>query len=142
MINKHPTICNLCGGKVILVSNSRIYGKEHGSGKCFLCTKCRAYVGTHVPNPTEALGILANPQMREAKKKCHSLFDPHWIAQDKRITSRTAMYKWLAREMRIPVEECHFGNFDIDRLHQAYRILWTVKNKKMRLSKKGHAIFE
>ena len=49
MIDKYPTVCNLCGGKVIYTSNARIYGKEYGSGKCYLCTNCGAYVGTHKP---------------------------------------------------------------------------------------------
>ena len=30
MIDKYPTVCNLCGGKVIYTSNARIYGKEYG----------------------------------------------------------------------------------------------------------------
>lgn len=32
-------------------------------------------------------------------------------------------YRWLAGEMGIPVEDCHFGYFDIHQLRQAYRIL-------------------
>ena len=68
MIDKYPTVCNLCGGKVIYTSNARIYGKEYGSGKCYLCTNCGAYVGTHKPRPREALGLLADAKMRTGKK--------------------------------------------------------------------------
>lgn len=64
---KYPKICNICGGKVIYCSNAEIYGVEYGSGKCYLCTKCGAYVGTHKPRPKEALGLLADEQMRKGK---------------------------------------------------------------------------
>lgn len=64
MIDLYPRKCNLCGGDVIYTSNSRIYGREYGSGKCYYCTKCHAYVGTHKPEPRKALGLLANPEMR------------------------------------------------------------------------------
>lgn len=71
----HPKICNICGGKVIYVTNDRIYGKKYGSGYCYLCQNCGAYVGTHKPRPKEALGLLANRFMRETKMKCHEIFD-------------------------------------------------------------------
>lgn len=54
---KHPTVCNICGGKVSYVSNARVYGSRYGSGWCYLCESCGAYVGTHGPRPREALGI-------------------------------------------------------------------------------------
>lgn len=77
-INPNPTKCNLCGGQVIYISNSKIYGREYGSGKYYFCTKCGAYVGTHKPRPEEALGILGNVEMGEMKMKCHKLFDRKW----------------------------------------------------------------
>ena len=67
----NPTVCNLCGGRVIYTSNAQIYGKEYGSGRCSLCTKCGSYVSTHRHRPREAMGILANRDMREFKKVCH-----------------------------------------------------------------------
>ena len=77
-MNLQPSICNICGGKVIFVSNALIYGKEYGSGKMYYCTSCGAYVGTHEPRPKEALGLLANAEMRDMKMKCHGLFDERW----------------------------------------------------------------
>lgn len=117
----YPTICNLCGGKVIYTSNSVIYGREYGSGKCYLCTNCGAYVGTHKPRPKEALGLLANKEMREMKVKCHSLFDERW--KSKKHKSRRKAYEQLANQLKIPVSECHFGYFDMDMLNKAYEIL-------------------
>lgn len=124
MINTQPEICNICGGKVVYTSNSRVYhGKEYGSGYCYLCLKCGAYVGTHVPRPKEALGLLADASMRKGKKLCHGLFDPMWKDAEDPRQNRTDLYRWLAKEMGIPVEECHFGHFDIHQLRQAYLIL-------------------
>lgn len=73
MIDLHPTRCNICGGKVIYTSNARVYGRKYGSGMCYYCTKCGAFVGTHEPHPEVAYGILSNAKMRAAKKKLHSI---------------------------------------------------------------------
>lgn len=124
MIDIHPTTCNLCGGKVILCSNARIYhGREYGSGLCYYCLGCGAYVGTHKPRPQEAMGLLADEPMRREKKMCHALFDPLWQDQEHARQARVSAYRWLAGGMNIALEDCHFGHFDIHQLRQAYRIL-------------------
>lgn len=125
-MNLHPTKCNICGGKVIYTSNSVIYGKEYGSGKCYYCTNCGAYVGTHIPRPEEAFGILANEEMRKMKKKCHNLFDKLWENEcnnTRKHLARRRAYRELAERLNIPVQECHFGYFDMDMLNKAYVIL-------------------
>ncbi len=123
-MNTQPKICNLCGGKVIYCSNARVYhGRDYGSGYCYYCLDCGAYVGTHKPRPREAMGLLADEPMRKGKKMCHALFDPIWQGQKNSHRARENAYRWLAEQMRIPVESCHFGYFDIHQLRQAYRIL-------------------
>jgi len=141
MVNLHPEKCNLCGGKVVYTSNAKVYGKEYGSGKCYLCTKCGAYVGTHVPEPKDALGLLADSKMRNMKKRCHALFDFHWSNQKQRRTCRTAMYRWLAKKMNIDVEDCHFGHFTLEQLEEAYMYLIRVKELELKLDKHGNAVF-
>ena len=126
MIDLYPTKCNLCNGKVDYISNSRIYGREYGSGKCYYCTKCGAYVGTHKPRPREALGILGNEEMRNMKMKCHELFDLKWKNEPtskKRHIARKRAYKELADKLHISAKECHFGDFDMDMLNKAYELL-------------------
>lgn len=126
MIDLFPTKCNLCGGDVIYASNAEIYRREYGSGKMYYCTNCGAYVGTHKPRPKEALGILANEEMRDMKKKCHELFDKQWIKYPDarcRRKAREKSYKDLAVKLNISVDDCHFGYFDIDMLNKAYEIL-------------------
>lgn len=124
MINTRPEICNICGGKVIYTSNACVYhGREYGSGYCYLCLDCGAYVGTHKPQPREALGLLADAPMRKGKMMCHDLFDPLWKGKKHPKKEREKWYRWLAAEMNIPIEDCHFGYFNIDQLRQVYRIL-------------------
>lgn len=126
LIDLYPKKCNLCGGEVIYTSNSMIYGSEYGSGKCYFCTNCGAYVGTHKPRPKEALGILANTEMRGMKMKCHELFDRKWEEEPtyrKKKIERKKAYRWLAEKLKIPYRECHFGYFNMDMLDKAYGIL-------------------
>ncbi len=141
MIDIHPKICNLCGGKVIFTSNANIYGREYGSGKCYLCTQCGAYVGTHKPWPREAMGVLADTPMRKGKKLCHELFDAHWRGKNKASKKRQDMYAWLAEQMDIPFAECHFGYFNIEQLRQAWKILKRVKDMPLLYDKHGKAYF-
>lgn len=119
-IDLQPKKCNLCGGEVEFISNARIYGRPYGSGKCYRCKSCGAFVGTHEQRPRVAFGILADKDMREMKKKCHALFDPMWKRGGMK---RYKCYKWLAERLGIPVKECHFGYFGMDMLNRAYEIL-------------------
>lgn len=121
MIDLHPTKCNLCGGKVIYTSNSVVYGKEYGSGYCYYCTECKAFVGTHEPRPHEALGILANEEIRKLRKVAHRMFDI------KLNGTRSQRYKWLARAMSIPQETCHFGYMDAKELRKAIKCMEELK---------------
>lgn len=130
-VNLHPRTCNLCGGAVIYTSNGVIYGTEYGSGFCYLCTVCGAYVGTHKPRPREALGLLADARMRAGKQACHGLFDALWKGKPKARKKRRDLYAWLAGQMALPVSQCHFGYFDLEQLRQAYRILKNVSTKQM-----------
>jgi len=142
MINTHPARCNICGGRVTYGSNARVYGREYGSGYCYLCERCGAYVGTHKPRPREALGLLADEPMRTGKKMCHVIFDSFWKGKPKAGKKRHDLYGWLAREMEIPVEDCHFGYFDIDQLRRAYIILRGVQHKQMKYDNCGRIHFE
>lgn len=122
-IDLRPKKCNLCGGDVIYTSNKIIYGKEYGNGKIYYCTKCHAFVGTHKHEPWKAKGILSNYRMRELRTECHEIFDKLWKNAENPIKERRKKYKWLAEEMGIPVEECHFGWFNEEELEKALRIL-------------------
>ena len=140
-IDLHPTVCNICGGNVVFISNAEIYGSEYGSGRCYFCTSCGAYTGTHRPRPREALGLLADAQMRKGKIMCHNLFDSLWRNKPKAQKKRRDLYSWLAVQMGIPVEECHFGWFDLSQLREAYKILCKACDMKMQYDNCGNIHF-
>ena len=142
MIDLHPTTCNICGGDVIFTSNSVVYGREYGSGKCYLCQNCGAYTGTHRPRPREALGLLADERMRKGKVMCHKLFDARWRGKPKAQKKRRDLYSWLAGKMELSIDDCHFGNFDIQQLRQAYKILCSIREKEMKYDNCGNIYFD
>jgi hypothetical protein len=126
MIDKYPIPknCPYCDGQVIFTSNAAIYGREYGGGRCYKCTCCDAYVGTHGQSNIP-LGRLANRELRELKKECHALFDPVW-KKNKNI-NREHAYGRLANKLDISINECHFGWFDKEMLLRAKTILLIPK---------------
>ena len=140
MVDLHPKICNLCEGEVVFTSNSNIYGRKYGSGFCYLCMKCGAYVGTHRPYPKEALGILASAEMRKWKMRCHDIFDSMWKNQKRASRKRRALYAWLAKKLDIPVSECHFGYFDLPTLRRAHKILLELWGNPLKYDNNGNII--
>ena len=122
-VDEKPKTCNICGGEVVLTSNAEIYGKEYGNGRCYLCTNCRAYVGTHKHEPDRALGTLADNETRQLRQKCHDLFDKLWLNSPNRKVARTHYYKWLSNKMNIEKEDCHFGYFDKEQCKKAISFL-------------------
>lgn len=84
----------------------------------YLCYDCSAYVGCHKTRPTEALGRLANKELRDAKIKAHFYFDHLWqrkIATGvKKGHARAKAYKWLSEALNISPEYCHIGMMDIE----------------------------
>lgn len=128
MVDLYPTKCNICGGRVEYITNDKVYGKQYGSGYCYRCTKCGAYVGTQKPRPKEAMGVLANDRMRKGKMKCHEIFDSIWRGEKEEQLKRGRLYSMLANELGIPKCDCHFGYFDIDMLCKAYKVLLKWQN--------------
>lgn len=135
MINLQPTKCNICNGDVEYIKNSKIYGKSYGSGYCYHCKNCGAYVGTNKNKPVQALGILANEDMRKWKQYCHNKFDILWKGREefchngkiykaiKPKMSRGKAYIWLSKVLDIPSKDCHFGYFTLNQLKRAYAIM-------------------
>lgn len=122
-----PTICRYCGSPVVYTSNAEIYGKEYGTGKCYLCRNCRAFVGVH-PGTDTPLGTLANAELREWRKEAHFWFDRIW-KKPTRITTRYNAYGYLAKKMGLPREETHIGMFEIE---QCKKVIEFSKEKMQR----------
>lgn len=117
-----PTVCPHCNSEVQIVGNEDIYGKPYGEWPwAFRCRSftCDSYVGMH-PFTNIPLGTLANPVLREARKRVKARFNPIWQG---RMTSRRNCYEALARSMNIPPSKCHFGWFNLEQCELAEQIL-------------------
>lgn len=116
-------VCPYCNKDARLVDSAVVYGKSYGL--IYFCEPCRAWVGVH-KGTENALGRLANAELREWKKQAHALFDPLWNRKMKQGISkkraRAKAYKWLAGELGIDPKRCHIGMFDVDQCRQVVQI--------------------
>lgn len=100
-------ICPYCKQKSEYVDSKIIYGKSYGF--IYYCKKDGAYVGVH-KGTNEALGRLANAELRKAKKDAHEYFDKIWKLE---IMKRNEAYKWLSEKLKLEPEYTHIGMFGV-----------------------------
>jgi hypothetical protein len=115
-----PETCRYCGPntQVFYGHHEEVYGYGRSYGDwpyVLLCDNCESYVGLH-PFTDIPLGILADAPLRKARKENKSLF--HVVMQGAGMSRREA-YTWLAGEMGIPMEQCHWGWFEADDCEKA-----------------------
>ena len=108
-------ICPYCECKTEYVDSAVVYGRSYGM--IYLCRKCDAYVGVH-KGTSNALGRLANAELRHWKKEAHKYFDALW---QKKMTkgftkheARGGAYKWLSKEMGLHIDLTHIGMMDVE----------------------------
>lgn len=129
-------VCPYCGTKPDFIDSKVIYGKSYGM--VYYCCHCDAYVGVH-KGTDQALGRLANKELREAKKKAHFYFDQLWdrklkswmkkndkhskkeISVMRRIV-RNQAYNWLSKKMNLPAKHTHIGMFSIERCEEVIKL--------------------
>lgn len=58
-------------------------------------------------------------ERREWMDKAHKAFDALWKSG---IVERSRAYDWLAEKLKVPRDECHFGNFSLTQLKNAFRL--------------------
>jgi len=108
-------ICPYCNNPTAYVNSTVVYKRNYGN--IYLCIDCHAWVGVH-KGTDNALGRLANYELREAKKLAHEYFDQLWKRKVKKGwpkgKARAKAYKWLSKELAIAPEETHIGMFDVD----------------------------
>lgn len=111
--------CNYCGKNTIWCENKEIYGKNWGkSYMVYLCKPCDAYVGCH-NNTKEALGTLANKELREARKKAKNL----WITKEGIDWSDWRSKGNGYRELRNKLGyEFHFGSSTLEECNKIINI--------------------
>lgn len=112
--------CPYCGAKAELKDASVVYGPGTDYGMIWICFPCNAYVGVHKSSKKmKPYGRLANKELRHWRMKAHAALDLLW--QEKHMR-RPEAYAYLAKELDIPVEKCHIGDFDILLCRKAYQI--------------------
>jgi hypothetical protein len=107
-------------------SKSVYHGKDYGP--IYICQPCDAYIGckrgTYIP-----LGRLANAELRAWRKKFRDIFDPKWNPPRKYLldeygdSAKNKAYSRLARIMRMPVQQCHLGNFSVETIKKAVGLI-------------------
>lgn len=95
---------NLVGGLTIYPHRNDLRDKHF-----YQCAPCDAYVGCH-PNTKNALGRLANAELRKAKMSAHAAFDHIWKSGKKK---RGSAYAWLSDAIGISKKDCHIGMMDV-----------------------------
>lgn len=122
-------LCPYCKRDAQFVDSAIIYGISYGM--IYHCRGCDAYVGVH-KETNRPLGSLANAELRKARKKAHSIFDPLWQTGSinaiwshymPKITNRDKAYLWLSKQMNINKEKCHIAMFNEDQCKQAIEIV-------------------
>lgn len=120
--------CRYCGNDAKFVDNKEIYGRRYGdkSWMAWWCKPCDARVGVHLNDPERPLGKnLANAELRKKKMDVKNLFIEKLLGGSWQYSKRKkgSAYKRLADAMGIDVDECHFGDFELDELDVARNFL-------------------
>ena len=104
-------LCPYRGGKARLVGGLTIYPHRPDlrEKKLYQRAPRDAYAGCH-PGTTNALGRLANAELRAAKMAARAAFDPLWKSGAKK---RGSAYAWLSDALGMDKKDCHIGMMDV-----------------------------
>ena len=114
-----PPVCPYCDRPARLATGRERWParRDLASVRVWVCDPCGASVGCHV-GTDRPLGTLANAYLRDARRRAHAALDPLWRGGAR---SRSDVYVWLARRLRIPANLCHIATFDADLCEDAVR---------------------
>lgn len=110
--------CDYCLRPAVLIrAGEPHYPYRRDYGPVWACPPCDAWCGCH-EGTENALGRLANAELRQAKIDAHAAFDPLWKAKMDRdrcskSQARKAGYRWLADQLGISWRKCHIGEMDV-----------------------------
>jgi len=135
-MTKLPKICRYCqqAAKLLNIGDAG-YPYRLDYGPTWTCVPCQAWVGCH-KGTKNALGGLANAELRIAKQAAHAAFDPLWQAKIRKEgcsknKARNAGYAWLATQLGIPVERTHIGYMNLEECRKVAEICGSYsKNQK------------
>ena len=128
---KIPTICRYCGGVIRLAPARKIYGASTdrlglAGENIYLCQNCNARVACH-KGTNRPLGNVANEVLRLKRVETHQVFDTFWQGQG---WTRSAAYRWLARELHLSEENAHIGMMEMDECEAVIRLCQSRQNTK------------
>lgn len=139
-VKRMKVTCPYCRQQAELVLGCTIYPHRPGlrDRKFWLCRPCDAYVGTHINSKRHApLGTMANEELRFARRELHKVFDPIW--RDNRKKSRSAAYRWLAKRLHKPENECHIGSFSLEDCEKAMAVIHLYNGGRAAYERKRRA---
>lgn len=113
-------MCPYCGAWTVCLDSTAVYAKSYG--RIYWCQPCNSWVGCHKAKRRgcEALGRLANAELRTWKKAAHRHFDALWKMSNRKNARQNA-YQWLSQKMEIPPEVTHIGMFNVDQCKEVLR---------------------
>jgi hypothetical protein len=104
-----PTTCRYCCALVEIRHHDEIYGRTYGEWPwMYVCTECEARCGMH-PFTAIPLGTIADAELRELRTACKPVFEAIWRYGR---MSRDDAYAWLASQLGVAPELCHWGLFE------------------------------
>lgn len=114
-------ICQYCHRPAKLKKGAELFPDypELTAENFWVCTPCKARVGCH-EGTEKPLGSLADGKLRAVRRMGHEAFDPIWkfmvnLKGGRPHDYRNRMYGWLAEDMGMPVEDCHFGGMPYEK---------------------------
>jgi hypothetical protein len=110
------------------------YPYQRSYGPIWTCVPCQSWVGCH-PGTENALGRLANAELRAAKQEAHAAFDPLWkrkMVRDQvpQGRARRAGYRWLSEQMGIAYRDTHIGEFDVNQCRRVVELCSRFNSKE------------
>lgn len=123
-MSRPPDICRYCGGRIVKTKSRVLYGR--GSVQRNHLSMCNAYVGCH-KGTDPPMGRVANTVLRLKRKETHEVFDHFWKS---RGWTRSAAYRWLAKQLGVPEEKAHIAMMEMDECEQVIRLCRGLENRK------------
>ena len=100
------------------------------------CDTCGGYVGCHhkTSQPTKPLGVIATPEILNARKKIHALLDPLWKSKKiKRGQAYAYVTNRMAKLLGEPTYQYHNGEIrTIEEARQVYAIVAQLHNELLK----------
>ena len=118
-------VCCGCGGKEVnarLTKGVEIY--PHRPDLALLpfwkCDTCKNYVGCHhkTKKPTEPLGIIPSPELKNARRYIHAILDPLWQSGK---YSRKDIYAKISQHIGFEYNTAKLRN--VDEARRVYKFI-------------------